>query len=287
MKGDRDVLLDVRDLKKSFGSRIAVQGLSFTLSRGEFVGLLGPNGAGKTTTIKMLTGLVRPSGGSAAYDGIDFMKAPEVGKRIIGVVPQQSNVDRDLTAYENLYLHCLLHAIPASQRRARIDEALSFAGLSGMRDAQVKTFSGGMKRRLVIVRSLLHDPRILFLDEPTTGLDPSIRRNIWDLVIRANRVKGTAVLLTTHYIEEAEKLCERVMIIDRGSIIADGTLGELKRGLGHYALEMYREDGIEEAFFETKEEALNGVRDCDDACKVREITLEDVFLKMTGRRINV
>jgi len=284
---NKENILQVSGLRKAFDGKFAVQGVDFALSRGEIVGLLGPNGAGKTTTIKVLTGLMKPAAGTVSYFGRDFYRFPEEAKRKIGVVQQQSNIDRDLTAYENLYLHCLLHDVPADRRDRSIKEYLGFAGLAEYRDRQVKTFSGGMKRRLVIVRALLHDPAILFLDEPTVGLDPQIRRNIWDLIVKINRQKETAILLTTHYIEEAEKLCNRVLIINEGRIISEGSPDHLKKGIGRYVLEVFREEGIEESFFDSRDEALARVKECDQSCKVRESSLEDVFLNLTGRRINV
>ncbi len=279
--------LSVEGLVKRFGKRKALRGISFRVEGGDFIGLLGPNGAGKTTTIKILTGLIKPTEGGVHYYGRDFAAHPREAKRFIGMVPQQSNLDRDLTAYENLYLHTILHGIPKPARKERIEEALEFAGLTEYRDRQVKTFSGGMRRRLVIVRALLHEPRILFLDEPTVGLDPQIRRTLWDLILKVNQVKGTAILLTTHYIEEAEKLCGRVLIINKGRIIAEGPPDDLKREIGRYVLEIFLEDRIEEEFFPSRDEALERLKECDHSCKVREVTLEDVFLRLTGRRINV
>ncbi len=280
-------LLNVRGLTRRFGNKIAVAGIDFTLKEGEFVGLLGPNGAGKTTTIRMLTGLYKPTSGEIRYYEKDFFKHQKEIKGYIGVVHQYSNLDRDLTAYENLALHCILHGIPKQQRIKRIEEALEFAGLAEYRERQVKTFSGGMKRRLVIVRALLHEPRILFLDEPTVGLDPQIRRSLWDLIVKINQMKKMTILLTTHYIEEAERLCERVMIINEGKIIADAPPEKLKKDLGRFVLEIFHDDGIEERLFQTKEEALEALKECTETCKIREVTLEDVFLNMTGRRINV
>jgi len=283
--GDKDrTVLSVEGLVKKYGKKKALQGVSFKIAGGDFLGLLGPNGAGKTTTIKILTGLTKLTEGGVYYYGKDFSGHPREAKRFIGMVPQQSNLDRDLTAFQNLYLHTILHGIPKPLRMEKIDEALEFAGLKEYRDRQVKTFSGGMRRRLVIVRALLHEPRILFLDEPTVGLDPQIRRTLWELILKVNQVKGTAILLTTHYIEEAEKLCGRVLIINRGRIIAEGPPDDLKKDIGRYVLEIFLENRIEEHFFPTREEALEG---CDHSCKVREVTLEDVFLKLTGRRINV
>lgn len=280
-------VLIVRELFKEFKGKDAVKGISFHMDEGDFVGLLGPNGAGKTTTIKMLTGLLRPTGGSVRFYGEDFHHFSGEAKKFIGVVPQQSNLDRDLTAYENLYFHSILFGVPKSIRKDKIEEALRLAGLSDYRDKQVKTYSGGMKRRLVIVRALLHDPRILFLDEPTVGLDPQIRRSIWDLIMKINQVRKTAILLTTHYIEEAEKLCNRVLIIDSGKIITEGEPDTLKQETGQYVLEVFLEDRIEELFFSSREEALISLTECSAPCKVREVSLEDVFLKITGRRINV
>jgi len=277
--------LEVEGLGKSFGGAPAVRDLSFSLGAGEFVGLLGPNGAGKTTTIKMLTGLMRPDAGRVRYFGRDFGEDPRAAKRRIGVVHQITNLDRDLTARENLKLHAILHGIGAADRTARIEEALRFAGLEAHADRPVRTFSGGMGRRLVIVRALLHEPRILFLDEPTVGLDPQIRRDLRDLIIRVNQVKQTAILLTTHYIEEAERLCARVLILNDGALVAHGAPEELKRGLGRHVVETIRDDGIEETFHETRDAALERLGACSGTCKVRETTLEDVFLRLTGRRI--
>ncbi|VAX29936.1 Efflux ABC transporter, ATP-binding protein [hydrothermal vent metagenome] len=286
--GDKDrTVLSVEGLVKKYGKKKALQGVSFKIAGGDFLGLLGPNGAGKTTTIKILTGLTKLTEGGVYYYGKDFSSHPGEAKRFIGMVPQQSNLDRDLTAFQNLYLHTILHGIPKALRMEKIDEALEFAGLMEYRNRQVKTFSGGMRRRLVIVRALLHEPRILFLDEPTVGLDPQIRRTLWELILKVNQVKGTAILLTTHYIEEAERLCDRVLIINRGRIIAEGPPDDLKKDIGGYVLEIFLEDRIEEHFFSTREEALESLKGCDHSCKVREVTLEDVFLKLTGRRINV
>jgi len=280
-------ILEVKALRKLFDGHAAVDGVDFALAGGELVGLLGPNGAGKTTFIKTAIGLMRPTAGDIRYYGRSFADHAQEVKRLIGVVPQQSNVDRDLTAYENLYLHAILHGIPESVRRLKIEEALYFAGLSSHMHEQVKKFSGGMLRRLVIVRALLHDPEILFLDEPTVGLDPQIRRSLWELIIKVNQVKKTAVLLTTHYIEEAEKLCGRVVIINGGRIIAAGRPEALKQELGRYVLEIFHDDRIEEIFFAERQAALERIGLCTATCKVREVSLEDVFLKLTGRRINV
>jgi len=280
-------ILEVKSLSKRYADKTVVDNIDLKIKEGEFWGLLGPNGAGKTTTIKLLTGLTKPESGDILYFGESFFSFPKQAKKLIGVVPQQSNLDRDLTAFENLNLHAILHAIPKKQRVEKIDQALEFAGLLDYKNKQAKTFSGGMKRRLVIVRSLLHDPKILFLDEPTVGLDPQIRRSLWDLVLKVNQVKKTAILLTTHYIEEAEKLCRQVKIINAGTVIANDTPDTLKKKVGHYVLETIQEDRHEDLFFHTKSEALEKLKEINSDAKVREVTLEDVFIKLTGRRINV
>jgi ABC-2 type transport system ATP-binding protein len=279
-------ILTANRLIKQYGKKTAVNDVSFTINAGDFIGLLGPNGAGKTTTIKMLTGLVKGDSGSIFYNGIDFKSQPIECKRLIGIVPQHSNVDKDLTAYENLYMQAIFYSIPTNQRKNKIDEILDFAGLIEYRDKQVKTFSGGMKRRLTLIRALLHQPKILYLDEPTVGLDPQIRRSMWELILRINQQKLTSILLTTHYIEEAERLCGKVMIINNGKIIIEGSPEQLKGGIGHFVLEEFVDDAIKEDFFETKEDALTHIKDCVNSCKIREASLEDVFIKLTGKRIN-
>lgn len=279
-------ILSVSKLVKTFGKKTAVNAVDFTINEGEFIGLLGSNGAGKTTIIKSLAGLIKPTSGEVSYYDKDFATNLKESKKLIGVVPQNSNLDRDLTAYENLYLHTLLHNIPVNQRSEKINTALEFAGLSDYRTKQVKTFSGGMKRRLVIVRALIHDPKIIFLDEPTVGLDPQIRRNLWNLILKINQVKKTAILLTTHYIEEAEKLCNRVMVIDHGDIIMDNTPEKLKNGVGRFVLEIYSEEGITEKYFDTHEAAVSSQNQCLSDSKIRDIALEDVIIHLTGRRVH-
>ncbi|HLC16605.1 MAG TPA: ABC transporter ATP-binding protein [Thermodesulfovibrionia bacterium] len=281
------VVLSAKGLKKSFGTKLAVNDIDIAMAVGDFLGFLGPNGAGKTTTIKMLTGLIKPTEGQILYYDKDFLKNPIQAKSVIGVVPQQNNVDNDLTAYENLKLHAILYNMNRADREEKIETMLAFSGLQDYRNQKVKTFSGGMKRRLAIVRALLHEPAILFLDEPTIGLDPQIRRSMWDFILKINQSKKTAIFLTTHYIEEAEKLCNQVCIIHQGKIIVRGTPDGLKLGIGQFVLEFYRGDGIDEEFFDTKDEAMLRLQDCTCTCKIREVSLEDVFLKYTGRRINV
>ena len=216
--------------------KIAVDDLSFTIGRGEIFGLLGKNGAGKTTTIRMLTLQTRPTGGEIFFDGksIDG-RALEI-KKLIGVVPQHINFDQDLTVGENMELHARLHHLDSSTRRQRIDELLNYVELGDVINDGVKKLSGGMKRRLLIIRAMLHRPRILFLDEPTVALDPQVRRRIWEL-IRRLRSEGVTIVLTTHYIEEAEALCDRTAFLSKGRLIALDTPAKLRAEHGASTLE--------------------------------------------------
>ena len=274
--------LAVQGLVKRYGSITAVDGISFTVRWGEIFGLLGPNGAGKTTTIRMLITLTRPTAGELYVAGHPVNGNPVAVKRCIGVVPQQNNLERELTGRENLLLHALLHRVPRGERERRIEELLEYVGLSSRAGDRVQHYSGGMARRLLIARALLHRPPILFLDEPTIGLDPQTRRRIWDLIQLLNR-DGVTILLTTHYIEEAESLCHRVGIIDRGHLIALGTPAELKEKLGNYCVEFLNEQGTERHFFSTRSEAKAYAQNKDFDTVVRRTSLEDVFVELTGR----
>ncbi|NPV28070.1 MAG: ATP-binding cassette domain-containing protein [Firmicutes bacterium] len=275
--------MEVRNVVKRYGRVAAVNGVSFSVAYGEIFGLLGPNGAGKTTTIRMLTTLTRPTSGELYVAGYQVRKNPVEVKKQIGVVPQQNNLERELTGRENLLLHALLHKLPKSVREQRIAELLAYVGLDGWADERVQNYSGGMARRLLIARALVHQPPILFLDEPTIGLDPQTRRRIWDLIRLLNRDLGVTVLLTTHYIEEAESLCHRVGIMDRGKLIALGSPGELKQSLGSYCVEFLNEQGTERHFFATRQEARAFAGTQDRDAVVRRTNLEDVFVELTGR----
>ncbi len=227
MPESEDIIV-VDDLTKTFGNVVAVDHVSFRVRAGEILAFLGPNGAGKSTTIKMLTTLLRPTSGHMRVAGHDPQKDPEAVRRAFGIVFQDPSLDSELTAYENLDFHGGLYHVPRSTRRRRIPELLRFVGLWERRNDPVKQFSGGMKRRLEIARGLLHHPRILYLDEPTLGLDPQTRNQLWEHVRELNRTEGITVFFTTHYIEEAEKVAERVLIIDHGKVMASGTPAELK-----------------------------------------------------------
>ncbi len=275
--------IEVEGLVKEYGSIRAVDSVTFEVKRGEVFGLLGPNGAGKTTTIKILTTLTRPSSGKAFIMGIDVREHPELVKPHMGVVPQENNLDRELTAYENMLIYGMLHNVKALP--SKIEERLKMVDLWERRDEPVERLSGGMQRRLLIARALLPEPPILFLDEPTVGLDPQLRREIWD-TIRRIKVQGRTILLTTHYIEEAEILCDRVGILSRGRLIALDTPKNLKAMVGEYVVEFLRKDGsIEWVICKDREEAHRVAMGINNSVTIRKSNLEDVFIKLTGERI--
>jgi len=272
------------ELTKIYGGKKVVNQLNLEIKEKEIFALLGPNGAGKTTTIRMLTTLSRPSHGTAYINGYNITQEALAVKKSIGVVTQQSNMERELTAWENLELHGMLYQIPQPERRQRISELLEYVGLTERTKDKVSTFSGGMVRRLMIARALMHKPQVLFLDEPTVGLDPQTRRKIWDL-IKVMRLEGMSVLLTTHYIEEAESLCDRVGIIDHGQLIALGTGEELKEKVGKAVVEYLEDNRTERQFFTSRSEALQYVQSLEKDFNVRQTNLEDVFVQLTGREV--
>jgi ABC-2 type transport system ATP-binding protein len=230
-------MIRVDHLSKTFGDVKAVDGISFHVQPGEVFAFLGPNGAGKTTTIQMLTTLLRPTSGSMRIDGLDPVAAPLDVRRRFGIVFQDPSLDVELTAYENMTLHGVLYHVPRRVRAERIEQLLTLFELWDRRDAFVKTFSGGMKRRLEVARGLLHTPKILFLDEPTLGLDPQSRNQLWTHVKHLNETEGVTAFLTTHYMDEAERVAHRLAIIDHGRIVAQGTPAELKTQTGTDSLE--------------------------------------------------
>ncbi len=230
-KGNKYAITTTK-LTKQFGSLTAVDCIDISIGRGEVFGLLGPNGAGKTTTISMLATLLKPTSGKAYVDGYDITAQKVAVRSSIGLVFQDPSSDEELTAEENMDFHGRLYSIPRSVRKRRIPELLSMVDLADRSGDRVKTFSGGMKRRLEIARGFLHHPAVLFLDEPTTGLDPQTRRRIWEHIQMLNSERDVTVLLTTHSMEEADFLCGRIAIMDHGKIIALGSPGELKNGLG-------------------------------------------------------
>ena len=241
-------IIEVKGLTKTYGNVLAVDHISFSVRKGEIFAFLGPNGAGKTTTIKMLTTLLRPHDGSIRLNGFNALKEPDKVRRSIGIVFQDPSLDEELTAYENMEFHGVLYGVPKKVRRERIEELLSMVGLWERRGDLVKRFSGGMKRRLEIARGLLHHPQILFLDEPTLGLDPQTRVSIWSYVERLNQEEGITIFFTTHYLYEAERVADTIAIMDNGKIVAQGTPEELR-------------------------------------AKTGMTSLEDIFISLTGRRI--
>jgi len=260
-------VIRVEGLVKEYKPIRAVDSVTFEVKKGEIFGLLGPNGAGKTTTIKILTTLTKPSSGKAFIMGIDVGEHPELVKLHIGVVPQENNLDRELTAYENMLIYGMLHNV--KDLPSKMEDRLKMVDLWERRNEPVERLSGGMQRRLLIARALLPEPPILFLDEPTVGLDPQVRREIWD-TIRRIKVQGRTILLTTHYIEEAEILCDRVGILSRGRLIALDTPKNLKAMVGEYVVEFSKKDGSIEWVI---------------CVTIRKSNLEDVFIKLTGERI--
>jgi ABC-2 type transport system ATP-binding protein len=228
----RSTILSTDKLTRCFGALAAVDDLTIAVAAGEVFGLVGPNGAGKTTVIKMLTTLLPPTSGMATVGGFDIARHPGSVRRIIGYVPQALSVDGSLTGYENLLIFAKLYDIPRKERETRLREALSFMGLSNAAEKLVREYSGGMIRRLEIAQSTLHRPRVLFLDEPTIGLDPVARKAVWDHVKELRDLYGTTIFLTTHYMEEADDLCSRVAIMHAGKVVVSGTPAELKAAVG-------------------------------------------------------
>jgi ABC-2 type transport system ATP-binding protein len=230
-------MIRVEHLVKRFGEVAAVDDVSFEVKEAEIFAFLGPNGAGKTTTIKMLTTLLAPTSGRIEVDGLDPVSQPHQVRQRFGIVFQDPSLDSELTAQENMELHAVLYGVARKLRRERTEQLLRIFELWERRNAQVKTFSGGMKRRLEIARSLLHTPKIIFLDEPTLGLDPQSRNQLWTQVKRLNESERVTVFLTTHYMDEAERTAHRIAIIDHGHIVAQGSAEELKQSTGTDSLE--------------------------------------------------
>ena len=303
-------VIKVKNLTKVFNNEIkAVNGINFEINQGEIFGFLGPNGAGKTTTINMLCTLIKPTKGEANICEYSIIKNPEQVRECIGLVFQDPTLDDRLTAKENLELHARLYGVPKSQRKKRINEVLELVELSDRANSIVRTFSGGMKRRLEIARGLIHYPKVLFLDEPTLGLDPQTRKHVWDYILKLKKEFKITIMMTTHYMEEADELCDRVAIIDHGKIITSDKPKKLKDGLGGDTIILDISDkDIEKAkkvfkkakFFDSQ--VLLSVKNAGREIKkvlekakknkievieanIRKPTLNDVFLTLTGREI--
>jgi len=249
-------IIEVRNLTKNFKDFTAVDHITFSVEQGDMFAFLGPNGAGKTTTIKMLTTLLHPTSGSIRINGYDPATDQNAVRQSFGIVFQDPSLDDELTAWENMEFHGVLYNVPKELRRKRIDELLDVVELNDRRNDEVKQFSGGMKRRLEIARGLLHHPKVLFLDEPSIGLDPQTRNHLWSYVSDLNKKEGITIFLTTHYMEEADKVARQIAVIDHGKIVAQGTSQELK--------ETTKTTTLEEAFLaltgkEIREEEASGI----------------------------
>lgn len=291
------IAITLQNVYKVYNNQPVVQDLSLEIASGEMFALLGPNGAGKSTTIRMLTTLTRPSQGQAIVAGYDVVSQAGQVKRRIGVVLQQTSVDGDLSIWENMELHGRMHHLKNPYRQKQIDRGLDYVGLADRRDDLVKTLSGGLKRRLQIARALLHQPDILFLDEPTVGLDPQARRRLWEVIQDLNR-QGMTMLLTTHYMDEVEYLCDatltgsivpnRVGIMDAGKLIELGTLDELRQRYGKGLVMKQQENQWQYLFFPDLAEANHYVdqQPTRTGLMVRASNLEDIFVELTGRSLD-
>jgi ABC-2 type transport system ATP-binding protein len=250
--------IEVENIVKRYGTFEAVKGVSFSVADGEIFGLLGPNGAGKSTLIRMMTTLVPITGGHARVAGFDVAKDPNAVRCVIGVIPQALTSDQDLTVEENLSIYAKLYSVPKALREKNIQEVLEAVDLVKWRGAQTKTLSGGMRRRLEIARGLVHNPHIFFLDEPTTGLDPVSRIAVWEMLDNLRKTRHLTMLITTHYMEEADKLCDRIAIVDHGTLVALGTPIELKQSIpGSNVVEVHFDRETEE--WKSRLEGLDGV----------------------------
>ncbi len=308
-------MLETKQLRKTFKSSVAVEGVSLYLEEGESVGLLGPNGAGKSTTISMMSTLLPPTSGEVRYNGKDVLKHPGVLRDVIGVVPQEIALYTELSAYENMKFFGKLYGLRGKKLEKRIEEVLDLIGLTDRKKDSIETYSGGMKRRINIGVTLLHEPQILIMDEPTVGIDPQSRNYILDMIRELNRKKNITILYTSHYMEEVEKLCDRVYIMDHGEIIASGTTAELKAILAneetiyidvltasselenklnnHPSVQRVAESETGYKVIAAKgDDLLSDVFDMakDVRTKITGVyiqtpTLEDVFLHLTGRKL--
>ena len=299
------LVVQARNLTKIYGQQIAVDGIDFSVQRGETFGLLGPNGAGKSTTLRMIACRTPLTSGDLSVDGFDVRTEGRQIRSLIGVVPQDNNLDPDLSVLRNLIIYASYYGIPKERAKQRAEELLDFIGMSGRADSRIDQLSGGMKRRLMIARALLHEPRLLVLDEPTTGLDPQVRQEIWQKLEELRRVSGVTILLSTHYMDEAEKLCERLVVIDHGRILAAGTPRDLVLAkVSRYALEvrdvgdlplLSTQDGITAVrrnnahfYFAPEAEPLTPLMHEYEGRRrmIRLANLEDVFLQLVSDEID-
>jgi ABC-2 type transport system ATP-binding protein len=278
-------MIKIINLVKSFGGTLALNSLNLTVGKGELFAFLGPNGAGKTTAIRILTGLSYKDSGSCFISDVDVDKDPLKTKRLCGLVAQNINLDGELSVHENLNIHGRLFGLSRRERAEREIEFLEYVELSDRAKSPVKTLSGGLKRRLMIARALMHKPSLLFLDEPTVGLDPGIRRKVWSLIKKIN-LSGVTIFLTTHYIEEAEFLADRVAFIHQGKLIQEGPPPEIISKLGKWAVDTFEDGAIQSHFFPGREEAGHFLAQLHGDGAIRRVNLEDAFLDLTGKRVS-
>ena len=303
-----EYIIEVENLTKKYGDLVAVNNVSFTVKPGEIFGFLGPNGAGKTTTINILCTLTKPTSGRASIAGLDVVHRQSQVRQVIGLVFQDPSLDERLSALQNLRFHALVYSVPASVREQRIEQFLKMMELWDKRHNKVQTFSGGMKRRLELARGLLHHPRVLFLDEPTLGLDPQTRNRMWEYILELRRQEATTIFLTTHYMDEAEN-ADRIAVIDYGKLIAMDTPAKLKRMVGKDIVSLKTDDNDKAMAEISRRYQIEARRDGDGLCfevangeeflpvllrefstlivsvSMRRPSLDDVFLKLTGREI--
>jgi ABC-2 type transport system ATP-binding protein len=301
-------IIEVENLIKKYGDLVAVNDISFNVAPGEIFGFLGPNGAGKTTTINILCTLTRPTSGRASIAGLDVVHQQSQVRQQIGLVFQDPSLDERLNGLQNLRFHALVYGVPASVRGARIEQLLKMMELWDKRHNQVRTYSGGMKRRLELARGLLHHPKVLFLDEPTLGLDPQTRNRMWEYILELRQQEGTTIFLTTHYMDEANK-ADRIAVIDYGKLIAMDTPAKLRRMVGKDIVSLRTDDNDRAAEEIRRRYRIEARRDGDGLCfevangeeflpvllrefstlivsvSMRRPSLDDVFLKLTGREI--
>ena len=303
----------VSNLKKSYGNVHALKGISFEIKQGEFFGLLGPNGAGKTTTISIMSTIVNPDEGSVSIAGYDLKKNPAECKKTIGVVPQEIALYNELNAFDNLMFWGSLYEVPKNELKEKIQMTLQLFGLADRQKDKIKTYSGGMKRRINIASALLHNPKILFMDEPTVGIDPQSRNLIFEVIEKLHK-EGMTIVYTTHYMEEAEKFCDRIAIIDNGQIISQGTLTELKKNSGikecivvslnnpgdELSKKLTADLGTDAKIVEeslhyytsnVKTDLSKLIIKCNDAgadvshIDIKKVNLETIFLSLTGKQL--
>ena len=277
-------MIQIDHLSKYYKNLHALKDVSLAVPEGELFAYLGPNGAGKSTTIRILTGLTKLSGGDAFLNGFHIERDKLAAKRQCGLVPQSTNLDPELTVFENLDVHGRLFHMGRSERRRQIESLLDYIGLTDRIATPAKQLSGGMKRRVMIARALVHDPKVLFLDEPTVGLDANIRRRIWALIKKIQKGK-TTIFLTTHYIEEAEFLADRVALLDEGAIVALGSPQNLMNRLGSWAVDRVVGGEMQTAYFDSREAARDYITRQEEEFTMRRVNLEDAFLALTGKKV--